>query len=65
MEEEKLHLFDEFVLDTGRGSLLRAGQPIHLRPQAYKTLKYLVENRGRLISKDRLIEGGVGRAGSY
>ena len=56
MEEEKLHLFGEFVLDTARGSLLLAGQPIHLRPQAYKTLKYLVENRGRLISKDRLIQ---------
>lgn len=56
MEEEKLHLFGEFVLDTGRGSLLRDGRPIHLRPQAYNTLKYLAENRGRLISKDRLIE---------
>jgi TolB-like protein/DNA-binding winged helix-turn-helix (wHTH) protein/Flp pilus assembly protein TadD len=56
MEEEKSHLFGEFVLDTARGSLLRAGRPIHLRPQAYTALKYLVENRGRLISKDRLIE---------
>lgn len=56
MEEEKLHLFGEFVLDRARGTLLRAEQPVHLRPQAYKTLKYLVENRGRLISKDQLIE---------
>ena len=56
MEEEKLHLFGEYVLDTARGSLMRAGQPIHLRPQAYTALKYLVENRGRLIGKDQLIE---------
>ena len=56
MENEKLHLFGEFVLDTARGSLLHAEQPIHLRPQAYRTLKYLVENRGRLISKNQLIE---------
>jgi TolB-like protein/DNA-binding winged helix-turn-helix (wHTH) protein/tetratricopeptide (TPR) repeat protein len=56
MGSEKLHLFGEFVLDTTRGTLLRAGQPVHLRPQAYKTLKYLVENRGWLISKDQLIE---------
>ena len=56
MAEEKLHLFGDYVLDTARGSLLRAGRPIHLRPQAYTALKYLVENRGRLISKDRLIE---------
>ncbi|HUS11849.1 MAG TPA: tetratricopeptide repeat protein [Pyrinomonadaceae bacterium] len=56
MGDEKLHLFGEFVLDRARGTLLRAGQPVHLRPQAYKTLKYLVENSGRLISKDQLIE---------
>jgi len=56
MGEEKLHLFGDYVLDTARGSLLRAGQSVHLRPQAFKTLKYLVENRGRLISKDQLIE---------
>ncbi|MFZ0063928.1 MAG: hypothetical protein WAL47_17985 [Pyrinomonadaceae bacterium] len=52
MTDQKLHLFGEFMLDPTRGTLLRAGQPVHLRPQAYKTLKYLVENRGRLISKE-------------
>lgn len=55
-EGAQLHLFAEYVLDTKRGCLLRAGQPVHLRPQAYKTLKYLAENRGCLISKDKLIE---------
>jgi TolB-like protein/DNA-binding winged helix-turn-helix (wHTH) protein/Tfp pilus assembly protein PilF len=56
MGDEKLHLFGEYVLDTARGCLLRAGHPVHLRPQAYKALKYLAENNGRLISKDHLIE---------
>ena len=56
MGSEKVHLFGEFVLDTARGTLLHADQPVHLRPQAYKTLKYLVQNRGRLISKDQLID---------
>lgn len=56
MGSEKLHLFGDFVLDTARGTLLLSGRPVHLRPQAYKTLKYLVENSGRLISKDQLIE---------
>lgn len=57
MEEgERLPLFGEYVLDTARGCLLRAGQPVHLRPQAYRALKFLTENRGRLVSKDRLIE---------
>jgi TolB-like protein/DNA-binding winged helix-turn-helix (wHTH) protein len=56
MGGEKLYLFGEYVLDAARGCLLRAGRPVHLRPQAYKALKYLAENRGRLVSKDRLIE---------
>ena len=56
MNTEKIKLFDEFTLDLARGCLLRGGQPVHLRPQSYEVLKYLVENKGRLISKDQLIE---------
>jgi len=56
LNHEKLPLFGEYVLDLARGYLLRAGKPVHLRPQAYKALSYLSENRGRLITKDQLIE---------
>lgn len=63
MRDEQLHLFGEYVLDTARGYLLRAGEPVHLRPQAYRVLKYLAENRGRLVSKDQLVlEVWEGRA---
>ena len=56
MEQGRLKLFEDFELDTIRGCLLRGGRPVHLRPQAYRLLKFLTENRGRLISKDQLIE---------
>ena len=56
MNLEKIHLCEEFTLDLARGCLLCAGQPIHLRPQSYEVLRYLAENKGRLISKDQLIE---------
>jgi TolB-like protein/DNA-binding winged helix-turn-helix (wHTH) protein len=56
MRAESIHLFSDFTLDLARGCLLRAGEPVHLRPQAYEVLKYLAENRGRLIGKDRLVE---------
>jgi adenylate cyclase len=29
---------------------------VHLRPQTYEVLKYLVENKGRLVSKNKLIQ---------
>jgi TolB-like protein/DNA-binding winged helix-turn-helix (wHTH) protein/Tfp pilus assembly protein PilF len=56
MSDDKIHLYEGFTLDTARGGLLRDGAAVHLRPQTYEVLKYLVENRGRLISKDKLIE---------
>lgn len=51
-----VRLFGDFAIDPARGCLLRAGQPLHLRPQAYKALKYLADNRGRLLTKDQIIE---------
>lgn len=56
MSPEKIKLFDQFTLDLARGCLVRAGQPVHLRPQSFEVLKYLAQNKGRLISKDEIIE---------
>src|SRR6266571_4817482 len=47
--------FSEFTLDLRRGCLLRAQEEIKLRPKSFEVLNYLVENNGRLISKDELI----------
>jgi predicted ATPase/DNA-binding winged helix-turn-helix (wHTH) protein len=51
-----IYQFGEFTLDVARGCVLRAGEEIKLRPKVYKALKYLVENPGRLISKQELIQ---------
>src|SRR5215510_6061527 len=50
------HSFDGFTLDLTRGCLLHDGEEIKLRPQTFATLTFLVENSGRLISKDELIK---------
>src|SRR5690349_18689937 len=44
--------FDRYVLDLDRGCLLLDGSEIALRPKTFSVLQYLVENRGRLLSKD-------------
>jgi eukaryotic-like serine/threonine-protein kinase len=49
------HSFSEFTLDLTRGCLQRGQREIKLRPKSFEVLKYLVENNGRLISKDELI----------
>jgi len=56
VSDDKIQLFEGYTLDLARGSVLREGVPVHLRPQSYEVLKYLVENRGRLVSKDKIIE---------
>ena len=48
--------FGEFTLDIERGCLLKSGEEIRLRPKVYETLRYLVENAGRLIGKKELLE---------
>jgi TolB-like protein/DNA-binding winged helix-turn-helix (wHTH) protein/tetratricopeptide (TPR) repeat protein len=53
--DDRINLFSTFTLDLARGCVLDGARPIHLRRQAYEVLRYLVENRGHLISKDQLI----------
>ena len=56
IEGKRVHLFGEYELDTARRRLLRAGEPVPLRRQAYQVLKYLAENSGRVVSKEEFNE---------
>lgn len=51
-----IYQFGEFLLDTQKGCLFRGGEEIRLRPKVYETLKYLVQNPGRLIAKPELMQ---------
>ena len=46
--------FDRYVLDLDRGCLLLDGAEIALRPKTFAILHYLIENSGRLVSKDEV-----------
>jgi DNA-binding winged helix-turn-helix (wHTH) protein len=45
------------VLDIERRELRRGAEPVAVEPQVFDLLVYLVENRGRVVSKDDLIQG--------
>ena len=45
-----------FTLNTATRLVSRDGDPIHLTPAEYGTLEYLALNRGRVISKEQLLE---------
>ena len=48
--------FDEFEIDLERRRLLRDGEVVALKSKAFDLLVALAENRGELLTKDRLFE---------
>jgi len=53
---QDIRSFADFMLDLQRGCLIRDGHEIKLRPKSYEALKYLVENPGRILAKEELIQ---------
>lgn len=48
--------FGDFVLDTEKGFLRRAGEEIPLQPKAFELLRYLAQHPGRVVSKTELTD---------
>jgi DNA-binding winged helix-turn-helix (wHTH) protein/predicted ATPase len=53
---EKTYYFGGHTLDLRRGCLRCGDDEIEMRPKSFEVLRYLVENAGRLVSKDELIQ---------
>ena len=51
-----LYEFGPFVLDTAQQRLTRGETVVQLTPKTYDTLLVLVENHGRLLTKDELMK---------
>jgi TolB-like protein/DNA-binding winged helix-turn-helix (wHTH) protein/Flp pilus assembly protein TadD len=48
--------FQSFRLDTANQCLLRGQERVPIPPKPYDVLRYLVENPGRLVTQDELLE---------
>ncbi len=57
MQSDLQIIFPPFRLDALNQRLWREDQVVPLRPKSFAVLRYLVERRGRLVSKDELLEG--------
>ena len=51
-----IYAFRDCELDADRQELRRAGVPIPLEPKAYQVLRYLVERRERLVTREEILE---------
>ncbi|MBV9304469.1 MAG: winged helix-turn-helix domain-containing protein [Acidobacteriaceae bacterium] len=52
---QAVYQFGPFRLDPAEHRLMRDGQPVSLAPKAFELLVYLVENHGRLLTKDQIM----------
>jgi len=50
------YVFGDYSLDTQQYELRRAGELIHLGPQVFNVLAYLMAHRDRVVSRDELFE---------
>jgi len=53
---EKPYCFSDVEVDFTRGEVRRSGGPVELTPLEFKLLATFVKNRGRVLSRDRLLD---------
>src|SRR5690606_41967864 len=50
-----IHAFGDFELDTDRIELRSRGAPVAIEPQVFALLKFLIDNRDRMVTRDEVI----------
>src|ERR687895_2132200 len=48
--------FGDVTVDLRRMSVTRADQPVSLEPKMFDVLRYLIEHRDRLVTKEELLD---------
>ena len=54
-DDSMIFTFEDYSLDTNREELCRGAERISVEPQVFDVLRYLISNRGRVVSKDDLL----------
>ena len=55
LQTKQFYEFANFRLDLSEKILLNDGKPVPLTPKVFDTLQILLENAGRLLEKDELM----------
>ena len=48
--------FNEYRLDVPNCQLSKSGYPVTLTQKSFEILKFLIENRGRILKKEEFLE---------
>lgn len=54
--DDTTYAFGGFVLDAARLELRRSGSVVHVEPQVFDVLKYLIDHRSRVVRKEELLD---------
>jgi len=60
-ESGEIYRFDDLEVDSGRGELRRAGRAVEITATEFKLLTTFLRNRGRLLTRDKLLDEAWGR----
>ncbi len=60
-ERQRVCRFGDCEVDFDRAELRRAGQPVDITPQELRLLDVFLHQRGRVLSRDQLIDAAWGR----
>jgi two-component system alkaline phosphatase synthesis response regulator PhoP/two-component system response regulator VicR len=60
-EEQTVGRFGDCEVDFGRAELRRSGRPVEITAQELRLLRVFLNNPGRVLSRDQLIEAAWGR----
>ena len=61
-EAPEIYRFGDAEVDFSRGELRRSGHPVEMTPREFKLLSAFVRNRGRVLTRERLLDQVWGHA---
>ena len=61
MSADSVYRFGDVLIDFGRAELTRAGRPVDVTPIELKLLEVFVRRRGRVLSRDQLLDAVWGQ----
>lgn len=64
-KRQNIIIVDDLVIDTDKATVTRSGQPIYLSALEYKLLLVFLNNRGRVLSREQLLEEIWDSAGDF
>jgi DNA-binding response OmpR family regulator len=55
VDKQEVFAFGEIEVNFGKMELIRAGQPVPLTPQEFKMLRFFLNNKERVVSRNELL----------